>query len=225
MHEATIGIATAQAKMDITATPSAVVPPNVSTVSSNVFTPSPVNEAILNPIGPSFFTTAADTPSTAIGGITFQQTVELQVGMQTNSLVPQLLNAFQYTFEDFTLSGTFEYGDLVYFNHSSNEYNAALNKADVNNTSKGAFNNLFVFISYIGTTLKVMHKGYLEIPDGKINNWSVGSTLYLNNNNILDIVPATGGGNWVRSLGFCIPNKENKKIIWFEPDSTYLKLV
>ena len=225
MHEATIGIATAQAKMDITATPSAVVPPNVSTVSSNVFTPNPVNEAILNPIGPSFFTTAADTPSTAIGGITFQQTVELQVGMQTNSLVPQLLNAFQYTFEDFTLIGDFEYGDLVYFNHSSNEYNAALNKADINNTSKGAFNNLFVFISYIGTTLKVMHKGYLEIPDGKINNWSVGSTLYLNNNNILDIVPATGGGNWVRSLGFCIPNKENKKIIWFEPDSTYLKLV
>ena len=84
---------------------------------------------------------------------------------------------------------------------------------------------LFVFISYIGTTLKVMHKGYLEIPDSKINNWSVGSTLYLNNNNILDIVPATGSGNWVRSLGFCIPNKENKKIIWFEPDSTYLKLV
>ena len=70
-----------------------------------------------------------------------------------------------------------------------------------------------------------MHKGYIEIPDNKINSWSVGSTLYLNSDSKLNTSPTTSSGHWVRSLGFCIPNNENKKIIWFEPDSTYLKLI
>mgnify|MGYP003126473664 FL=1 len=70
-----------------------------------------------------------------------------------------------------------------------------------------------------------MHKGYIEIPNAKIENWSVGRTIYLNNNNILNINPANNPGTWVRSLGFCMPNNTNKKFIWFEPDTTYLKRI
>jgi hypothetical protein len=40
----------------------------------------------------------------------------------------------------------------------------------------------------------------------------------------LDTSPSTTSGHWVRSLGFCIPNNQNKKTVWFEPDSTYLKI-
>ena len=189
------------------------------------FSPQSVNDILITPGSVQFQTTSGSTPQAAIGGIVFQQAVDIQVGAQTKSLVPQLLTAFQYHFDDFELinSGDFQNGDIVYFSSGTNDYNATIAKADVNDTAKGAYNNLFIFVSYADSKLTVMHKGYIEIPDSKIQTWSVGRTLYLNNSSILNTSPATASGGWVRSLGFCIPNNENKKIIWFEPDTTYLK--
>ena len=233
MQEASIGIAEAAASITINAEPAFAITPNASATNSSVFVPSPSNEALIDVLDSTYIPQAqAGTQSAAIGGIVYQQSVNVTVGANTNSLVPQLLNAYQYVFENITLpssvNATIEYGDLVFFLHDGtglNDYGAGVMKASVTNTSLGAFSNLFIFQSYTNNTLKVMHKGYIEIPDNKINSWSVGSTLYLNSDSKLNTSPTTSSGHWVRSLGFCIPNNENKKIIWFEPDSTYLKLI
>lgn len=232
MQEASIGIAEATASITINAEPAFAITPNASATNSSVFVPSPSNEALIDVLDSTYIPKVqADTQSAAIGGIVYQQSVNVTVGANTNSLVPQLLNAYQYVFENIALPSSveeFEYGDVVFFIQDTtdlNNYNASILKASVTNTSLGAFNNLFIFQSYENNTLKVMHKGYIEIPDNKINSWSVGSTLYLNSDSKLNTSPTTSSGHWVRSLGFCIPNNENKKIIWFEPDSTYLKLI
>ena len=226
-HSVTIGIATAKTKLDIQATPTAVIPPVASGFSSYSFTPNPTNEVLIDPTQQQFSYNQTATAEAPIGGIQFQQSVIVEVGTQTNSLVPQLLNAFQYEFPNFTqanIASDFEYGDLCYITSGSNEYNSALKKADVTDTAKGAYNNLFIYKGYISNTLYLIHKGYFEVPSTKINAWNPGRTIYLNGSNKLDIIPTIGMGNWVRSLGFCLPNNEDKKFIWFEPDSTYLKL-
>lgn len=228
MHTITIGVASASASLNITPAPAFAVKTTASGFNSPTFVPNPINPGLIDVLGSQFSPQVNTQVQTGvIGGIVNQQPLSIQLGAEINSLVPQLLNAFQYRFERFpNIASDFTYGDIGYFKfHESGIYNATFEKADVSNTSNGAFNNLFVFQSYSGNVLTVMHKGYLEIPDNKINAWSTGNTLYLNDNNILDINPAISSGNWVRSLGFCIPNTQNKKIIWFEPDSTYLKLI
>tara|TARA_R100000030_G_scaffold99458_1_gene90576 strand:+ start:2614 stop:3300 length:687 start_codon:yes stop_codon:yes gene_type:complete len=227
MHTAKIGIASAASKLVLTATPSSTVTTTASGTSSFVFTPSPINEALIDTTTASFSTVTNPTASTPIGGIVYQQPVVIEVGTQTNSLIPQLLNAYQYKFENFTLDSPsdFALGDVVYFNHTGlGNYACTLEKAKVNDLAKGAYNNLFVFISYTENILKVMHKGYLAIPNSAISSWQTGRTIYLDSSNKLSITPTLDSGSWVRSIGFCIPNTENKKIIWFEPDTTYLKI-
>ncbi len=224
----TIGIATASASIGISAAPAFAISPNASAVSSSVFSPVADNLALIDVLGSTFVPRATTgTQSSAIGGVVFQQSVNISVGSQTNSLVPQLLNAFQYKFDNFTLinSSSFEYGDVVFFKSGSNEYSATLEKADVTSTASGAYNTLFIFQEYTNSTLQVMHKGYIDLPASKINTWTVGQTLYLDANSKLNSVPTAGSSHWIRSLGFCIPNNQNKKTIWFEPDSTYLKLI
>ena len=227
-HSVTIGIATAKTKLDIQATPSAVIPPVASGASSYSFTPSPTNEALIDPTQQAFFYNQTATAEAPIGGIQYQQSVIVEVGTQTNSLVPQLLNAFQYEFPNFASSSdineTFEYGDLCYFTTGTNDYSSEIKKVDIANTENGAYNNLFIFKAWQDQTLYVIHKGYFEVPSSKISAWTTGRTIYLNNDNKFAVTPTIGSGNWVRSLGFCLPNNEDKKIIWFEPDSTYLKL-
>lgn len=229
MQEASIGIAEATASITINAEPAFAITPNASATSTSTFIPSPSNEAIIDVLGSTYIPQAqVGTQSAAIGGIVYQQSINVSVGTQTNSLVPQLLNAFQYEFPSFAqndVNTEFQKGDVCYFTTGSNSYGSTLKKANVSNTATGAYNNLFIFMSYSDANLKVMHKGYIEIPDNKINTWAVGQTIYLNSDLKLNINPTNSSGHWVRSLGFCIPNNENKKIIWFEPDSTYLKLI
>ena len=222
----TIGTATSQAKMEINAEPSYAFNFLGSLNAGASFTPENVNDILLTPNTVQFHTTSGSVPEATIGGIAFQQSVDIQVGEKSQSFVPQLLNAFEYHFDNFTLDNPndFEMGDVIYFTSGSNEYFTSISKADVSDTSKGAYNNLFIFVSYENSRLTVMHKGYVEIPINKLHTWAVGRTLYLNNNNILNTSPATDSGSWVRSLGFCVPNSENKKFIWFEPDTTYLKI-
>jgi len=100
-----------------------------------------------------------------------------------------------------------------------------MEKANTNDLNKGAKTNLFLYLSYVAGNLKVLHKGYYDVPNDFIENWSAGKTIYLNASGKLDTSPSTTSGHWVRSLGFCIPNTESKKRVWFEPDSTYLKII
>lgn len=221
-----IGVASAEASINIATEPVTAFNFLGELEAETSFTPYPDNELLIVPETVSYTTKLTSTPEVPIGGIVHQQSVDVQVGSTSGSIVPQLLTAYRYKFEEYTLSNSsiFAYGDVVFFGSGSNNYNATLYKADVTNTSFGAFNNLFIFISYTENTLEVMHKGYLEIPDSKIESWAVGSTLYLNSSSKLHINPTTSSGHWVRSLGFCVPNNVNKKYIWFEPDSTYLKI-
>tara|TARA_R100000734_G_scaffold6538_1_gene5508 strand:+ start:889 stop:1437 length:549 start_codon:yes stop_codon:yes gene_type:complete len=125
----------------------------------------------------------------------------------------------------------FKKGDVVVLEHSDgiNSYNTIISKASTNSVTH-ADRMLLVFFSYIGSTLILMHKGYLDFDnissegsENSLESWEIGKTLYLNNNKI-SISPPAQGGNWVKSIGFCMPNKVNKKRIWFESDSTYLVL-
>ena len=101
-----------------------------------------------------------------------------------------------------------------------------MQQISISDVEAGAKKSLFIFISYDSNErLTVMHKGYFEPDVSKITSWDVGATLYPNDLNKFSTSPTSTSGNWVRSLGFCIPNTQNKKFIWFEPDTTYLKLL
>jgi hypothetical protein len=139
----------------------------------------------------------------------------------------------KYSFRGYTQigMGDFKKGDVVVINESigTNSYNIEITKANTGNPEH-ADKMLLVFFSYIGTTLILMHKGYLdfdnistESSENALESWDVGRTTYMNENKISTSPPAQGG-NWVKSIGFCMPNKVNKKRIWFESDSTYLVL-
>ena len=221
-----IEVASAEASIGINADPITAFNFIGNLPADASFTPTPDNDILITPETVSYTTEIASTQEAPIGGIVYQQGINIQVGSPSGSIVPQLLTAYKYKFENYTLENPslFSLGDVVFFGAGSNEYNTTLTKASVSNTGFGAYNNLFIFISYTGTTLEVMHKGYLEIPDSKIDSWVVGATIYLNASNKFHNNPTTISGHWVRSLGFCVPNNVNKKYIWFEPDSTYLKI-
>tara|TARA_R100001443_G_scaffold110234_1_gene122067 strand:+ start:161 stop:853 length:693 start_codon:yes stop_codon:yes gene_type:complete len=141
------------------------------------------------------------------------------------------LNGYKYTFPNFVDGGTssFVFGDVVYLESDltagANDWNAKCKKADVTDIAKGAYSSLFIFISHEGNTLHILNKGYFDLENGNITQWTAGRTIYLNATNKFDITPTGDSGNWVRSLGFAIPNTQNKKRIWFEADSTYLKII
>ena len=141
------------------------------------------------------------------------------------------LEGFKYAFNNFVDSGTssFVYGDIVYLESDltaeANEWKAVCRKADTLNIHNGGFNSLFVFISHINNNLIILQKGFFDLEDVNITQWTAGRTIYLNESNKLDITPTSVSGGWVRSLGFCIPNTVNKKRIWFEADSTYIKII
>ena len=139
----------------------------------------------------------------------------------------------KYSFRNYTQTGIsdFKKGDVVVISSSpeTNSYNAVITKASTQNVLD-AEKMLLVFFSYIGSTLVLMHKGYLDFDDvstseseNALKSWEVGKTLYVDGDKI-SITPPAEGGNWVKSIGFCMPNNINKKRIWFESDSTYLVL-
>ena len=168
----------------------------------------------------------------------------ITLGTAPSSQLLEGLDAYKYSFPDFNNYGvvdgvvsalsedlsTLTAGDIICFKpHTTgtvNDYSTTLKLADVSDLSNGAYNTLMIFLSYNNGTLKVLHKGFFdyETNSTNVNNWEVGRTIYLNANNKIDTTPTTQAANWVRSLGFCVPNKENKYRVWFEPDSTYIKL-
>ena len=174
----------------------------------------------------------------AVGDLALEPDINVFVGIQTNSIIQQLLNSFRYRFENFpeeevssALSN--EAGQVCYFSPTAvlggantfSVYDCSVNPAAVTALEKGARSQLFIFLHHINGTLTLLHKGYIDLRPDAIVNWSPGKTIYLNANNVLDTTPTGASGHWVRSLGFCVPNTEGKKRIWFEADSTYLKII
>ena len=96
----------------------------------------------------------------------------------------------------------------------------SLLKADTN-TPNQSTKNVFIFISRINGIFTLMHKGYVEYEnlEGGLQSWRAGETLYVNEGK-LSLSPPQTSNNWVKSIGFCFPNINNKLLIWFEPDST-----
>lgn len=166
-------------------------------------------------------------PQTSLG-LSASSSLNITLGTLPENNLYKDLNKFKYRFPNFVDSGTstFEAGDVVTLveNIDYNDWNSECKKADTTDIYKGAFNALYIFISHEDNDLILMSRGYFDLPDAKISQWTSGRTLYMNQNNILDITPTGASGAWVRSMGMCIPNTENKKRIWFQPDSTFIKI-
>ena len=177
-------------------------------------------------------TTVTISPQTNdFGGIVAQPAITLNVGTQQDPVsVNQAFSNFKYKFPNFVDSSTSELvaGDIVYLKHVNlyNLYNAQVEKADVNVESKGASNALFIFVEHSSNLLILLHKGFYdyETSDTRVDDWVPGRTTYINQNNKLDVGSDFIGGQWVRSIGFCVPNKDSKHRVWFAGDTTYIKL-
>lgn len=200
------------------------------------FEPQPVNQGSLTPFGSNNIPLPQITEQATLGGITTHPDIDIIVGTQTNSIVSQLLNSFNYFFPDFPsqeIDSTLVPGNICYFDSSFilgsqttfDVYNCSLRRATVTELSRGAKCNLFIYIGHENGNLNVLHKGYYDMTNTAMPVWEAGKTIYLNNTNLLDTAPTATSGHWVRSLGFCIPNKENLKRVWFEADSTYLRII
>jgi hypothetical protein len=171
--------------------------------------------------------------SIIINPLTQQANIALNAtGVGTGSLpntISESLIELKYSFPDFVQSdmNDFTYGDVVVLaDGDSNSYGCVLAKANTL-ISSHASKMLMVFVSYSGSTLVLMHKGYIDFDNvsetGPITSWSNGQTLYVSGTQV-GINPPSISGHWVKSIGFCMPNINNKKRIWFESDSTYLTL-
>lgn len=165
------------------------------------------------------------------GGLVAQPAITLNVGTQQDPVsVNQSFSNFKYKFPNFVDSSTSDLvaGDIVYLKHVSsyNAYNSQVEKADVNNEDKGASNALFIFVEHSSNLLILLHKGFYdyETNDTRVDDWMPGRTTYINQNNKLDIGSDFKGGQWVRSIGFCVPNSDSKQRVWFAGDTTYIKL-
>lgn len=170
-----------------------------------------------------------------VGAFDCSGALNITLGTLPYSTFATELDGFKFQFKNFYLAenvySQLSSGDIIFFKNivgSSNEYGSSVEKANTQNILKGAKYGLFIFLGYNVNSkiLYAMSKGYFDYEqnDARFYSWVVGRTIYLDNNNKLNITPATTSNAWVKSLGLCIPNKENKKRIWFDPDSTYLKI-
>tara|TARA_R110000851_G_scaffold117849_8_gene244895 strand:+ start:5496 stop:6062 length:567 start_codon:yes stop_codon:yes gene_type:complete len=118
-------------------------------------------------------------------------------------------------------------GDLVCLQTSSNSlasnYGVELSVVDTSNASLGATQALFLLKSYTEGETVLISKGVYDydLSDSRVN-WLAGLTLYASNS-IMSVTPSSLSGHWVKSLGYCVPNTNSKKRVWFNPDSTYIQ--
>ena len=225
----------------ITVTPNnAVAAVQIQIHPSFGITPLQSNHATINPApletqqleitsGNFSIDTTVDTPtSTLVGGLEIQTPINLEIGVASSTGASELLNSFVVNFENFTITNESSYsiGDCVVFVQGSNAFQSDIAHVDTSNLTKGAYNNIYMFYSYSGGNLVLLQKGYFDFTSESTNfgAWAVGRTLYVNAAGKLDILPSTSSSHWVKSMGYCVPNTENKKRIWFEPDTTYLKI-
>ena len=110
-----IGITQPEAAIKINADPvlASNVTPRLTPGAS--FTPAPNQFAEFNVETSPYTTVTSPYEEAAIGGISFQQPVNINVGETVSSLVPDLLTAYVYKFDNFTMPGGhgFSKGDIV----------------------------------------------------------------------------------------------------------------
>lgn len=199
---------------------------------STFFNPEPNNNYQFSTTSNEILNIENSESSYSIGSFDISGAVNVTLGTLPFSSLAAELDGFKYKFENFNLTTTDEnelnVGDIVYFKHSDNynDYNCTVKKSLTSDVNKGAFSGLLIFLGYTNGTLFVMSKGYFDYEqnDNRLVNWESGKTIYLNNESNIDISPSNLSNYWVKSLGLCIPNNVNKKRIWFDPDSTYLKI-
>jgi hypothetical protein len=233
--EVAISVSTASQTLNITTSASNVaISPTAAT--TDVFEPQPVNNYQFTHVPKEIYSLTNTTGEANIGSFDLAGAVNVTMGSLPYSQISKELDGFKYVFPNFESTGivnldNFVAGDIVYFasdtSGTANAYGSTLEKINLSSTSGGAYNNLMLFLSYTGTTLTLLHKGYFDFSNSasNITNWTAGRTLYLNSSGDLDTTPTSTSGHWVKSLGFCIPNTISAKRIWFESDSTYLKLI
>jgi len=235
-HEITVNVSTPTEELTISGYPDGVVITDVSAASPYVVA-EPSNT--LNVLGESGATivTANTYADNSADVINIGAQLNVTIGTLLESPVASELDGFKYAFPNFVDAGitttifgpTHKFGDVVFLksdlSDTANEWGAVCKTADVNDIDKGAYNNLFIFISHINNTLIILQKGFFDLEDENISQWTAGRGLYLDDDNLFDITPTSSSGNWIRSLGYCVPNNNNKKRVWFDPDSTYIKII
>jgi len=196
------------------------------------FNPEPSNSHAFSTTSPEILNITNSVSSFNVGEFDISSAVNVTLGTLPYSQLAKELDGFKYKFDNFVMTSSdqalFSVGDIVYFKSQSgyNTYNTKLKKAQTSNMD-GAKSGLLIFLGYSSdNTLMVMSKGYFdyEQSDNRCVNWSSGRTIYLNNLSNIDVTPSTLSNYWVKSIGTCIPNTDNKNRIWFDPDSTYLKI-
>tara|TARA_B110000091_G_scaffold164440_1_gene175655 strand:+ start:39901 stop:40596 length:696 start_codon:yes stop_codon:yes gene_type:complete len=207
----------------------AAIIPTSSFVAS--FKPEPNSEYMISPVSvdPSLSIDSGSAVAVT-GGIDAYSSVNISLGVQPFNNTANSMSGFIYTFSGFHVENIedFSVGDFVVFNASidpiHDSYKSKLYKADTSSMDRGATTNIFILKVINAGGISVMHKGFhdYELLDSIIEEWIPGQTLYSNNEG-LSINPPTASSSWIRSVGFCVPNIDDKKRIWFEPDSTYIK--
>lgn len=223
-----ISVVTAKEELTISGLPEGLafsVQPN----TQEFVVPAEPNQSVIADSGiVDYDLTLNGTPSASV--LNLAPALELKLGtIPINDLYDEL-NSFKYLFPNFidSTTGSLEAGDIVILKEDIgyNSYNASCVKVDTSDVYGGAFNTLYIFIKHDSNNdLVLISRGYFDLPDSKIQQWTGGRTLYIDSQNKFHITPSsilTDG--WVRSVGYCVTNNENKKRIWFEPDSTFIKI-
>lgn len=223
-----ITVTSAETTISITALPGFAVSTPTPQVTAIIASP----EATSIDISDTSESIVVSSQINTFGGLVAQPSITLNVGTQQDPVsVNQSFSNFKYKFPNFVDAGTsaFSAGDIVYFNDRPgyNTYNVDLKAVNVADEAQGASNALFVFEEHTSAgTLVLLHKGFYdyETSDSRIDTWKIGQSLYLNQNNKIDTGADFTGGQWVRSIGFAVPNTDGKYRVWFDGDSTYVKL-
>jgi len=169
-------------------------------------------------------------PASGIGN-QLTATVPLQIGaIKQGAPLLESTKSFRWSMSPYAIDNPedFSFGDIVYFSPGINDYSSILNKVNVHSVGGGENKGLFIFDSYNteSQTLKIIHKGFVDVPLGMVESYMVGNTIYIGENNKLSTTPTTASGSWVRSMGLCVPSKDSTLLrIWLDPDSTYILLV
>ena len=228
MSSATISIQAAASTISITAFPGFAINSTIPSVS--VLTPTAQATQDINistDLSQSISVTM--TPFT-FGGLTAQPDINLNVGTQQDPVsVNQSFQNFKYKFINFAQdTSSLNAGDVVYFHATvdSSNYGVEIRKVNVSNVQNGAKHSLFIFLTKTAqNTLVLLQKGFYDFSQtsNQIGTWIAGETLYLNSVGVFDTTNF-GDGQWIKSVGYCVPNTDNVKRIWFEADTTFVKL-
>jgi len=200
-----------------------------SSSSSSYVLAEPSSSHEFSILDSQIYSIESPTTNLEVGSINVANDLSVTLGTLPLNSVNKELDGAKYVFDNFTLSNPddFTTGDIIFFKEDTylNEYGTKIVKASTDDMN-AAYSNLMIFLKYDDGKLFILHKGFFdyELDSEYVSNWSPGRTIYLNNQNNIDLTPTSISGSWVKSLGMCIPNKENKQRIWFDADTTYLKI-